>query len=273
MLILQKIMRNVRYISISLLLVLGALIVGCSGYETILESNNPTLKYKKAFDYFESEEYSKSSTLFEQLVPIYKGTEKAPKIQFFYGKSLYQQRKYVLASYHFQQTAQNYPESEYSVDAMFLKGMCYYQLSPEYRLDQKYTKKAITVFNNFIKQYPSHSKAKECRDILNNLHNKLAKKAFHNAKLYYELEDYEAALVAFNNCLEEYPKSKYREKIKFLLVKSNYLLAKHSVQEKQRKRYQNTIDNYYSFINEFEDSEYLSEAKKIYDKSKHILEN
>ena len=52
-----------------------------------------------------------------------------------------------------------------------------------------------------------------------------------SAKLYYNLTDYKASIVALNNCLIDFPESKYREEIMFLVLKSKYFLAlkQHSV--------------------------------------------
>ncbi len=65
-------------------------------------------------------------------------------------------------------------------------------------------------------------------------------KAFISAKLYYNLDNYKASIVALNGCLIDFPESKYREEIMFMLLKSKYLLAQKSVQSKQTERYQDT---------------------------------
>jgi len=74
-----------------------------------------------------------------------------------------------------------------------------------------------------------------------------------------------------NNSLEEYPESRYREDILFLIVKSNYMLAVNSIQSKQKERIQSTIDEYYSFITEFPDSKYRKDADRIFESSSRYL--
>ena len=53
----------------------------------------------------------------------------------------------------------------------------------------------------------------------------------------------------------------------FLILKSNYLLADNSIISKQKERFQNTVDEYYSFISEFPESAYKREAERMYEAS------
>ncbi len=98
-------------------------------------------------------------------------------------------------------------------------------------------------------------------------------KSVLSAQLYYNLDDYKAAIVSLNNCLIDYPDTKYREEIMFKLLKSKYMLAVNSIQNKRTERFQDAIDEYYSFIAEFPESKSKKEADDIYkDASKYIKE-
>jgi outer membrane protein assembly factor BamD len=59
----------------------------------------------------------------------------------------------------------------------------------------------------------------------------------------------------------------------FLILKSSYLLADGSVPSKQLERYQTTVDEYYSYIDEFPDNKNSKEAKRMYETSNKFLEN
>ncbi|MFW6275443.1 MAG: outer membrane protein assembly factor BamD, partial [bacterium] len=85
------------------------------------------------------------------------------------------------------------------------------------------------------------------------------------------LERYKASIIALNNSLQEYPNTKYREEIMYLILKSNFLLAKNSIQSKKKERFQNAIDAYYSFAEEYPSSKYLNEAESIYQRSNKYL--
>ena len=89
-------------------------------------------------------------------------------------------------------------------------------------------------------------------------------KSYLNAKLYFDLGYYKSSIIALHNALSDFPDSKYREEMMLLIVKSNFYLAEKSIESKQKERYQNTLDEYYSFMTEFPKSKYATEAQKIY---------
>ncbi|MFC2136697.1 outer membrane protein assembly factor BamD [Bacteroidota bacterium] len=258
------------------LIILGLVVsifTSCSEYEKLLKSDDVQLKYDKAFEYYEDKQYVKSATLLQYLTPIYKATDKAAKVEFYYAKSLYGQRDYILAGYHFGEFAKNYGNSTYAEEAVFLNAYCFYLHSPRAALDQNYTYKAIEAFTLFLVKFPNSEKVSESKEILTELNNKLAEKAYINAKLYFDLGYYKSSIVSLRNTINDYPNSKFREELMFLLLKSNFLLAENSVAAKKNERYQNTVDEYYSFIDEFPESKYSKEAIKIYNNSITTLNN
>ena len=106
--------------------------------------------------------------------------------------------------------------------------------------------------------------------------NKLAYKAYMNAKLYYNLgnymgNNYESAVITAQNALKKFPTTSYREEFALLILESKYEQAVQSVIEKKIDRYRNTIEEYYNFINEFPDGKHRKQADKIFNESKKIV--
>ena len=121
-------------------------------------------------------------------------------------------------------------------------------------------------------KYPDSPKITECQRIILELMEKLMEKSYLAAELYFNLGDYKASITAFTNCLTEFPDTKYREDILFMLLKSRYLYAVNSIPEKRPERYQETIDEYYSFVAEFPESKNKKEADNIYDNASDYVE-
>ena len=92
------------------------------------------------------------------------------------------------------------------------------------------------------------------------MQDKLVEKSYLSAKLYYDMKQYKAAVVALNNSLKEYANTKYREKMMFLKLNSLFLYAELSYANKQKERYQATLDDYYSFMEEFPKSHYSKDV-------------
>ena len=134
----------------------------------------------------------------------------------------------------------------------------------------------IEAFQYFMYKYPESKYVADCRRLILVLQNKLVEKQYANAELYFNLGNhdpiyYKSSSIALRNCLAKYPDTKYREKIMFMILESNYRFAQKSIIEKQKERYQSTVDQYYSFIGEYPNSQYAKQAEKIYLKSKEFL--
>jgi len=243
------------------------IIVSCSGYEKILKSTDYELKYNKALEYYNTGEYVRATTLFDQIGSMYRGTTKSDTIEFFRAKSYYYQKDYTMAGHYFKELVRLNPGSPFSEESYYMSAYCLYMLSPRPSLDQANTYAAIDAFTLFNIAYPNSSRVAESKKLIAELNEKLVEKSYQSGKLYYELGNYKAAIIALRNCLNDYPDTKNREELMFLLLRSSYLLAVNSIFDKQKERYQSTVDEYYSFIAEFPDGKYTDEAKDIYEQS------
>jgi len=251
--------------NLSIIILIIILFSGCGEYEKILKSDDYDIKYEKALAYYDLEKYIKAVTIFEQIIPRFRGTEKSEKITFLHAKSHYLMENYIMAEHHFRIFFKTYANSEYAEEACYTAAYCFYQLSPRPSLDQEYTYKAINALILFMNRYPGSERVKECNSIINELQDKLSEKSYLSAKLYFDLGDYKAAKVAIQNSIEEYPDAKFREELLFLKLNSQFLLSENSISEKQKERYQIALDEYYSFIEEFPGSNYKKEIKRIYE--------
>ncbi len=248
-------------------------IFSCSRYEKLLKSDDYNLKYSKAFEYYNKGDYIRSATLFDQIAPIFRGTKKADSVFFFQAMSYYKQNDYVLSGHYFQMFHQTFGNSPFAEEAAFNEAYCYYLSSPRPQLDQQSTYQAIDAFRLFMVKYPKSSRLAECEKYITELREKLMEKSYLGAKLYFNLEDYKASITALNSSLADFPESKYREEIMYMIVKSRYLLAVNSIESKKPERFQETIDDYYSFIAEFPSSKFKKEVDKIYETSSKYLKN
>lgn len=100
------------------------------------------------------------------------------------------------------------------------------------------------------------------------LQDKLTLKELQNAQLYYNLgnyggNNYESAVIVARNAIKNYPYSKYKEELEMLILKARYQEASQSIEEKKADRFRDVVDEYYSFINNYPDSENRKEADNI----------
>jgi outer membrane protein assembly factor BamD len=239
------------------------LLLSCSKHQKLLKSTDNELKYDKAVELYEKGDYYRALQLFEQLIPVYRGTSKAEDLYYFYAYAYYHEREWVMASYYFKRFTVNFPTSKYSEEAAFMTAYCKYLDSPRFSLDQTVTKEAIDEFQLFINKYPYGEKAVEATEYIEELRLKLQLKDYNIANLYFRMEDYQAAIVSFENLLKEYPDTEFKEDVLFNIISAYYNYAQNSIIEKQDERFESAVKSYYDFISLFPESKYRREVEKI----------
>lgn len=190
------------------LLFITLMLAGCA---TTIDTANmgPEDRLNYAIGIYNDEDWLEALKEFEAIVLQYPGNSIADDAQFYLGKTRYERDEYILAAFEFSKLISNMPASELVPQSQYMLADCYYQLSPDYSLDQRYTKKAIEEYQSFIDFFPTNEKVKEAESRIGELNDKLAYKEYHNAYIYEKLEYYTAALMYYNNVIEVYHDTKY----------------------------------------------------------------
>ena len=253
------------------LVMLTVLLSSCGSFNKIVKSTDYEYKYKKAIEYYEDGEYVKSGTLLQEMINIYRGTSRADKVYYYYAKSMIGQKDYLMAGHYFRTLVKEFPTSEHVEEAQYMTGYCSYLISPKARLDQSITQEAIDALQLYINLYPFNERVDEASRLIDEMQDKLVYKSYLSAKLYFDFENFKAAVIALDNGLNKYPDSQYREELKFMLLKAKYLLAVRSVQDKQEIRLSSALDEYFAFVDEYPESKYKKEVEKFYKTTSKML--
>lgn len=268
------VLRTVIKYSFVLLLTIST--ISCSNYQKLLKSLDYEQWYEKGIEYYNKEDYMRAATLLGQLTSIYRGTDRAEIVLVTYANSLYGLKDYTMAGHYYREYVKTYPNGDKSEECQFMSAYCYYKESPKPRLDQTSTEQAISEFQLFINLHPNSARVAEATTLMDEMRDKLVYKSYLNAKLYYDLgtymgNNYLSAVIAAQNSLREFPDTKYREELSYLILDAKYIQAINSIEEKQAERYRDAIDEYYAFYNEFPDSKYIKKASKILETSEKEL--
>ncbi len=256
-----------------LLAILLVVLAGCkSKFEKLKASNDNAKKYKEAIRYYNEKNYGRALELFEDLVQRYRGRAEAEDLFYYYAYTNYKMRDYTSARYHFKTFADTYPSSTRAEECRFMSAYCYYLDSPLYSLDQDNTSKAIDALQLFINLYPKSDRVAEAGKLIQNLRDKLERKAYENAKLYLTIGDYQAAVIAFNNTLRDFPDTQYAEEMEFLTVKAQYQFADNSLQTKQEDRFDEVIKYADEFLDKYPQSKYAKDAAEYKTDSQQGIE-
>ncbi|MCO6461923.1 MAG: outer membrane protein assembly factor BamD [Saprospiraceae bacterium] len=242
-----------------------------SEYEKLRASNDVALVYKKALEYYEKKDYYKAQNLIEQILGRYRGKKEAEDLYVKYAYTHYYLGNYILASSYFQNFANTYITSPLREEAAFMSAYSNYLQSPDYKLDQTYTYKAINELEIFVNTFPKSKRLQESNDLIDELRAKLENKAFEEGKLYYNLKQYQSASITFGNMLKDFPDSKNIEKIRYYIVKSNFTLAENSIYSKKLERFNETLVACELFKTKFFKSKDLKEINSILKQTKENI--
>jgi outer membrane protein assembly factor BamD len=245
----------------------------CSRFSRLLKSSDLNAKYDAAVEYYQKKKFYNSLQLFEELLPLFRGTNRAEETCYYYAMCHFYINDYISAAYHLNNFVNQFPNSKHAEEASFNNAYCYYLDSPGSSLDQQSTLDAIKQFQIFADRYPSSPKIEECNKLVDELRLKLETKEYDNARLYYKMEDYKAAVVAFGNVIRDFPATAFKEECLFLSLKAAWLYANNSIDSKKEERYKDAIENYSKLKEAFPNSKYNREAERIERDAKGKLES
>ena len=236
----------------------------CSEYNKVLKGSDYNLKYEKAIEYYNNDKCYKSLPLLEELMSYFRMTNKGEDVYYYYAKNQYCMGDFYLAGYYFKRFVKNFPQSNRVEECAFSSAICLMMNSPDYYLDQTESYKAIDEFQLFMSKYPNSYLIDSCNNMVNNLRNRLELKSFEKGKLYFKMEKYRSATIALNTTILEFPNTKYKEEVLFLILKSNFLFASNSINSKKLVRFEESIKSYYTFVDSFKNSKFAKEAESFY---------
>ena len=240
----------------------------CGEYNSVLKSTDYGYKFAKAKEYYRNLDYHKAVPLFDELLTRYRGQDSSEIVYYYYAYSYYGMGDLVTASFHFKNFTETFYNSDHLEECYFMHALCEYKISLPYYLDQTSTYNAIEKLQLFINLFPNSTRIPECNKYIDELRQKLQKKSYESALLFYRMGEYVSAVTAFKNTIRDYPDLTNLEEAQFMVVKSAYMLAKNSVRDKQKERYENVLKE---FENVDKGSKFYSEAVDYRDKSIEAL--
>ena len=250
---------------LTLIVLVAASLASCNKtYNKAMKSTDKDEIFTLATELYEKGKYTQAIELYERVSTSFVGTEQAADIAYNTANAHFKDQNFKLAGHLFKSFANSNPSDKRAEEALYLSAYSYYKDSPKYNLDQTSTFIAIDELQNFINSYPNSEHVNDANNYITELRQKLERKAFEIGKVYYKTMNYKAAGVAFDNMVDEFPDSKYREEAMIYSLKSKAELALNfSRLEKKDLRLQEARTQYRQFLKFYPNSQYKTEAEKL----------
>jgi len=255
--------------NLALLFLVAIVLTSCGEYQKTLNRGTTEEQYKLAVKMYEIQKYSKALRLFEKITPSFRGKPQMERIQYMVANSNLNEKNYNLAGYYFNRFATNYPKSSKREEAEFLSAFSYYNAIPRYSVDATGIDKALTAFQTFVNDYPDSDRLDEANKYYKEIRKVQEKKYFEIGKLYYKTAEYDnrnyrASIVAFDNLLEDYLGTSFKEEALYYRFRASHDLAVKSIALKKEERIKSAENAFNRFKRSFPESKFMKESEKLY---------
>lgn len=242
---------KLRTITVMILIAAVLFLLACTG-GGFKDKSSPREQFDHALKLYNKNKHFKAQMAFQRLIYSFPGQSFIDTAQFYLGMSFQGMHHYPEAVGEFRRLLAAYPTSDFADDAQYQISMSYYRQSPKYYHDQSETIDAIDEFSMFLSRYPRSPLKEEAQLRLNELYDKLAKKLYKNGELYLKLNDYEPALLYFEQVRDNYPNTEWA---KYAFFDTGEVMSKQG-------RISDALETFQNFVTVFPDHKLSEKARK-----------
>ena len=250
----------------------------CSGFYKLEKSTNWEELYEAANKYYNEGEFNKAIILYDKVLPVIRGSEKAELADFNYAYSHFKLKRYIESAGYFNTFYQTYNRSPMAEEALFMNAYSLYLDAPDYNLDQKSSHDAVNAIQIFIGRFPESDSYERASAMIEDLQVRFEEKAYQESLLYLRLTDglypgdfYRACIINFQNFAKSYPDSKHNEELGFKLVEVTLAYGERSIFDKKEERLKDVSKYASQFKRKYPESKYLGSVEEIVKKSQTEL--
>lgn len=246
----------------------------CSKLGKVIKSKDIDYKYSKIVEYFGKKKYNWVIQLLdEQVFPQLKGTKNFEEAYYMLAYAHFYEKDYFNAENLFRSFAETFTQSPRVEEMEYMRCYTFYKQSPKVELEQTTTQKTMNLMTQFIVRFPKSTRVADATAIIEKCQDKLEQKEVQAAQLYYDMGQYKAASVAFENILTLYPESNKGDLYKLKSIKAFYQYAEKSILDKQLERFETVVLQCEDFSDKYPESKLLSEIASIKQNTNNNIKN
>lgn len=147
--------------------------------------------------YFNTRRFPEAAKEYRSVYTSYPNDENAPLAMFNEGWCYYQLQETDKMLEAFRTLADRYPKSKQAADAQFATGDYYYN-------DKQYDA-AFAAYRKFVEQFPDEPRVEEAKNLMKDLAQVEAFKAYEKAMEFFDARNWKQAIVELTNVMEKFP--------------------------------------------------------------------
>ena len=179
---------------------------------------------------------SKTDSLTDSLKELYDADTLLKK-----ADKLFKEKDYTGAIQEYKRFLELHPIHKSAPYSQYRIGLSYFKQIKSIDRNIEPVQKALTAFDTVVKVYPGSDYINESMEKIKICRDKLAEREFYIGNFYLHKEDYQAAIVRFNNILTDYNDTAVAEKTLYHL---GVAYSSSSKSDKAKETLQNLLINY-----------------------------
>lgn len=226
-------------------------------------------EYNKALELYNKGKYEDAAKIFDDIVPLMVLNKEIIDARLKQSYCSFHKGDYMSSIYQFEEFYNDYNNSKYAEEALYMLGLSNSKFSGSIHSDQSHTEEAIYIFKDYLKIYPQGKYKTEVENNLEQMLIKIYKKELDIVNTYFILEYYTAAKKILAGFINEIPNSNLALEAKWTMLNILYYDAYYSKNE--WPKWTEAMGYCLEFISDNADTKYIKKANKIYNNIKKTI--
>ena len=141
------------------------------------------------------------------------------------AEKLFAEEEYDVAAVAYENFIKKHPLNNNVPYALFREGLAYFKSASDTKRDQLPTRKAATKFSQLILMYPNSKYTSNAMSYLRLCHERLAEYNFNVGMYYFDREEFNAAIIRFEEVIDKYSGFGFDEQSKKFIEESKKRLS------------------------------------------------
>ena len=220
------------------------------------------LKPHRSLLFFTTVDSTEAIATFQQIIDNFPTSEYALQAELMIAKAYFDDEKFEEASVYYDDFIQSHPTHGSVPKAIYQSGMCKFQRLPIKERDQTPTKDAAGYFELLVQKFPGTPFADKAQQRLLESKGQLAEHDYFVAEFYMKQENYHGALNRCNAILANYPGAGCDARALYCVGVAHFYLDE---PEKAREAFQQLVEEYPSDAKAADARGYLTRLHSLRD--------
>ena len=177
----------------------------CASSERVFDQMTPEQTFEQGLKALQDRDWTEAIAVFDRFSLQFPNHPRVAEARFNLANAYFGKKEYVTAANEYSRLANDFPAGAWADDSRFKVCDSYYRLSPKPQLDQQNTRAALDHCQSLLTYYPTSDFVPKAQEILADLRNKLAEKAFLAGEFYFKRNAFDSAIIYFDAAVRDYP--------------------------------------------------------------------